>query len=143
MHANKLTSATVLLPVPAAANTPPYAFGPALSTTANREVTVYLQREGAYHWASDPDGDPLPVTRIGTAKYGTVSTPQGLAIDKPIVYKPDPALIKDPSRDLLDSFSYSVSDGRGGNASNSVEITIRESDICKLCMRSLPGLHER
>ncbi|WIA10927.1 hypothetical protein OEZ85_011092 [Tetradesmus obliquus] len=123
--ADGATSIDGLITIITAANTPPYAFGPALSTTANREATVYHQREGAYHWASDPDGDPLTVTRIGTAKYGTVSTPQGLAIDKPIVYKPDPALIKDPSRDLLDSFSYSVSDGRGGNASNSVEITIQ------------------
>ncbi|WIA30838.1 hypothetical protein OEZ86_000896 [Tetradesmus obliquus] len=86
---------------------------------------MYLQGGGGFQYASDADGDPLALTHVGTAKYGSVSTPQGLGVDKPIVYKPDPALIKDPSRELLDTFGYTVSDGKGQSASSRFEITIK------------------
>jgi hypothetical protein len=80
--------------------------------------------QGLPNYLNDPDNDPLILTRIGTVKYGSVSTPQGLGVDKPIMYKPNPAFITDPSKDLLDSLSFTVSDGRGGSDSGHIEITI-------------------
>jgi subtilisin family serine protease len=64
---------------------------------------------------SDPDGDPLTVTSLSpTAANGSVTcTPAGLC-----TYTPN------PNFNGSDSFTYTVSDGQGGTASATVNVTV-------------------
>jgi len=62
---------------------------------------------------SDPDGDALVVTTVGAASHGVaVATAAG------VDYTPAAGYLGD------DSFSYTISDGRGGNATATVHVSI-------------------
>ncbi|MBC7986536.1 MAG: tandem-95 repeat protein [Sphingomonadaceae bacterium] len=63
---------------------------------------------------SDPDGDPLTIAALGAAAHGAVSIDETGAI----LYTPDADYAGS------DSFSYTLSDGRGGEASATVFVTI-------------------
>lgn len=63
-------------------------------------------------YASDPDGDALTVTAAGPALHGQVSVANGA-----VSYTP-------PASGTTDAFPYTVSDGRGGAASATVDITL-------------------
>ncbi len=68
---------------------------------------------------SDPDGDTLTLTSVGTPSKGSASIANGR-----IVYTPNAA----SCAGATDSFSYTVSDGKGGSASAMVTVTIRTSN---------------
>ena len=63
---------------------------------------------------SDPDGDPITVTRIGQPSHGT-ATPGG---DGGVTYTPAAGF------EGSDGFTYSIEDGRGGTASARVTIAV-------------------
>jgi VCBS repeat-containing protein len=63
---------------------------------------------------SDPDGDPLSVTSIAPPNHGTAS----LTASNSITYLPG------TNFNGSDSFTYAISDGRGGSASATVRITV-------------------
>jgi hypothetical protein len=66
---------------------------------------------------SDPDGDPLTITVVGAASNGTV-TQSG----NTLTYTPNAGFCCD----VVDVFSYTVSDGLGGSASANVFITVSD-----------------
>ncbi|HEY6940354.1 Ig-like domain-containing protein [Dokdonella sp.] len=62
---------------------------------------------------SDPDGDTLVVTAVGTAAHGTaVATAAG------VDYTPATGYLGD------DAFTYTISDGRGGSATATVHVSV-------------------
>ncbi len=62
---------------------------------------------------SDPDGDALTITTVGTPANGTASI-AGTAVN----YTPRAGFVG------TDSFTYSISDGRGGTAQATVTVTV-------------------
>jgi hypothetical protein len=64
---------------------------------------------------SDADGDPLTVISVGEAGHGTVTL-----VDGQIAYTPT------PNYHGSDRFSYTISDGHGGTASATVDVTIAQ-----------------
>ncbi|HEY1190028.1 MAG TPA: SdrD B-like domain-containing protein, partial [Gemmata sp.] len=79
-------------------------------------VTLYEDRSA---WVdvragdTDPDADPLTVTGIGAAKYGSAVLLWGH-----VLYVPN------ANFNGTDTFTYTVSDGRGGSASATVTVTV-------------------
>ena len=68
---------------------------------------------------NDPDGDSISIISVTGANKGTVSWQPGQTT---ITYA------HNPRRKGSDSFSYTISDGRGGNAGATVSITLGSSD---------------
>jgi hypothetical protein len=68
---------------------------------------------------NDPDGDPLTITEVGAATNGTVALDQATG-----------AIVFTPAADHMGaaSFSYTVSDGRGGTASATVNLVVSPPD---------------
>ncbi len=62
---------------------------------------------------SDANGDTLTVTSVSKPQFGTVSTN-----GQSVTYTPNPTFVGS------DSFSYFVSDGKGGTAAGSVTVTV-------------------
>ena len=67
----------------------------------------------------DPDGDAISIISVSSANKGTVSWQAGQST---ISYT------HNPRRKGSDSFSYTISDGRGATASATVSITLGSSD---------------
>jgi|GEM_PF-1247577 len=63
---------------------------------------------------SDPDGDALTITAVGTPAHGTVSLVGGT-----ITYTPTAGYVG------ADSFTYTVSDGKGGTKTGTVNVTVQ------------------
>jgi len=63
--------------------------------------------------ASDADGDTLTLTAVGDAEHGTAAL-----VDGDVIYTPDADYFG------TDSFTYTVSDGNGGEASATVTVDI-------------------
>jgi CshA-type fibril repeat protein len=63
---------------------------------------------------SDADGDPLTVTGVSQGANGTVI----LNADGTVIYRPN------PNFNGTDSFTYTISDGRGGLATARVAVTV-------------------
>ncbi len=62
---------------------------------------------------SDPDGDALSVTAVSMPGHGTATTTAG-----GVAYTPAPGYLG------VDSFTYTISDGRGGSATATVHVTV-------------------
>jgi outer membrane protein OmpA-like peptidoglycan-associated protein len=97
---------TVTVPVP---NHPPVAQNDAYTVDQNSSANSLdvLAND------SDPDGDPLTITAVGTPAHGTASI-----INNRISYTPAAGYTGS------DSFTYTIADGRGGSASATVAITV-------------------
>jgi hypothetical protein len=99
-----------------AANTPPVAGDDAYAVAEDNVLTA--SAPGVLANDTDPDGDEIAVT-FGAAANGTL-TPGA----KPgaFTYRPD--------RDFsgVDSFTYTIDDGRGGTAQATVTITVRSAE---------------
>ena len=99
-------------PEGAAEQHPPVAVDDAASTTVNAAVTIEVLAND-----SDPDGDELVVDSIlADPQHGSAQ----INADDTVTYTPDTDYFGS------DSFTYVVSDGRGGTDTADVTITINE-----------------
>ena len=121
-------------------NSQPVAVGNSATTASNTPVTINVVAND-----SDPDGDPLTVT-------GTTAPAHGTAVvnaNNTVTYTPATGYTGP------DSFTYAISDGRGGTASATVSITVnpagntrrstsRSSVMCRTrARRSRSTSHDR
>jgi hypothetical protein len=90
------------------ANANPVAGNDVISTTANQPGSVGLLAND-----SDPDGDTLTVTNNAQGSNGTVAIAAGTA-----TYTPKAGFAG------ADSFTYTISDGKGGSATGTVSVTV-------------------
>ena len=100
---------TVSVTVEPAANGAPRARPDQAATPADTPVRVAVLAND-----TDPDGDPLTVTDVGAAMHGAV-TRNG---DGTLTYTPGAGFTG------ADSFTYAISDGRGGSATARVDVTV-------------------
>jgi hypothetical protein len=91
-------------------NRPPVAVNDDATTAEDTPVDVAVRGND-----SDPDGDPLTVTAVTAAGHGTATIINGGAA---VRYTPA------ANYNGSDAFNYTISDGRGGNASASVAVNI-------------------
>jgi chitinase len=96
-------------PPPAAANRAPVAAADSTAAVAGQLVTVSVLMND-----SDPDGDPLRVTGVGRPMNGTAV----VNADNTVSYTPNAGFTG------TDSFTYVVSDGRGGTATGTVTVGV-------------------
>jgi endonuclease I len=103
-------------------NDRPTVTGAELRTTAGTPVTATLQ-------ASDPDGDPVTISSVTQPENGSV-TSTGLSI----TYTP-------ATRSGTETFTVTVSDGRGGEASAEVDVetTPRAAELVVTAPRATRG----
>ena len=78
--------------------------------------------------AEDPDGDPLVYSKQSDAANGRVT----VASDGGFVYTPDPDFFG------LDAFDFSVSDGRGGVAVQTMSILVEAVDDVPVLVTATP-----
>ncbi|HLZ77169.1 Ig-like domain-containing protein [Phenylobacterium sp.] len=90
-------------------NTAPVAYNDSVSTTWLAAKT-FDPRENDY----DPNGDTLTITTIGPAAHGTATLNGGASV----TYTPTPNYVG------TDSFTYAISDGRGGTASATITVAV-------------------
>ena len=102
-------------------NRPPTVSAASLGATQNTSVQVSVAKLLAY--ASDADGDPLSVASVSTvsAQNGTLllSAPGSTGT---ITYTPASNFVGS------DSFTYVVSDGRGGTVTGTVNVTVSSAN---------------
>lgn len=97
------------------ANNPPIAVGD--SVIANQDAPIAIS---VLVNDTDPDGDPLTIASVGPVTNGTAAqTDSGI-----VTYTPLPNYIGP------DSFSYTISDGRGGTSTAVVNITVDHLAAC-------------
>lgn len=89
-------------------NSPPVANDDTASTPANTAVTISVLGND-----SDPDGDGLTVTSVGTPTNGTATT-NGTTV----TYTPK------TDYSGTDTFTYTISDGKGGTDSANITVTV-------------------
>lgn len=111
----KTASTTVTITVAPRPNTAPVAVADSVATPAGQAVTI-----GVLANDSDPDGDSLTLGTIGSPAHGTASS-NGSSV----AYTPATGWFGQ------DSFTYAVSDGRGGSASATVSITVSAPEVAK------------
>lgn len=97
---------------PAPPNRAPVAAADAARTTPGSAVAVAVLAND-----SDPDGDTLSVTAVSTPAHGTAVK----NADGTVTYTPAAGYVG------ADSFTYTVSDGRGGTATGTVTLTVAEA----------------
>ena len=102
-------TATVSLTVQAPPNRAPVAVADSATTQAATPVTVNVLAND-----SDPDGDALAVSTFTQAAHGTVASVTG-----GLRYTPTSGYSGG------DSFTYTISDGRGGTATATVSLTVQ------------------
>ncbi|WP_439629385.1 Ig-like domain-containing protein [Gemmata sp.] len=95
-------------PPPPPANRSPVAANDTASTAAGTAVTVDVLKND-----SDPDGDALTISSVGTPANGTAAVSSGK-----VVYTPTAGFSG------TDTFTYAVADGRGGTATAQVSVTV-------------------
>ncbi|MBT8143988.1 MAG: tandem-95 repeat protein, partial [Gammaproteobacteria bacterium] len=103
-------SVTVL---PAGANHAPIAGDDNVETPRDMEITVYVLTND-----SDPDGDELSITAWSQGAHGSV------------VKTGNETLLYTPASGYTgtDEFTYTISDGRGGSATATVEVRVTRKD---------------
>ena len=99
-------TATVTVTV---ANRPPVAVADTVSTPVDTAVTVSVLTND-----SDPNGDPITVTAVTNGLHGTVAIVSGLPVFTPAA-----------GYSGTDSFTYTISDGQGGTATATVNVSIK------------------
>jgi photosystem II stability/assembly factor-like uncharacterized protein len=112
-------------------NHPPVASNLVAATKQNLAISIPIAKLLAF--ASDPDGDPVSVSAVSanSANGGTV-----VITGDVITYTPS------ASYQGGDNFSFTVSDGRGGNTSASILVQVRSADDISgnmLPPTSIPG----
>jgi hypothetical protein len=102
-------SATVTVTVTAGPNRPPVAKDDVKTIDEDAPVTIAVLAND-----SDPDGDGITVSAVNQGAHGSVTKTAAS-----VTYTPD--------RDWtgIDSFGYSITDGRGGTATAEVVITVK------------------
>jgi len=100
----------VLSPQPEPVNTPPAASHDAVETNAGIAVVVDVLVND-----TDADGDPLAILEVGPAAHGVVT----MTADGKLQYQPAAGYAG------TDSFTYTISDGRGGTATGTVTVTVK------------------
>lgn len=106
---DNVTIDDVRTPEPCApVNHPPVARDDAATTAINKAVTINVLAND-----NDEDGDPLTVAAVTNPQNGTVAWSGGLA-----TYKPNRGFKG------KDTFTYTVSDGRGGADTATVTVTV-------------------
>ncbi|MFQ5593543.1 MAG: Ig-like domain-containing protein, partial [Anaerolineae bacterium] len=105
---NTPTATPTNTPTPTPTNSPPNAAGDTASTDEDTPVTVDVLAND-----SDPDNDSLSVSSVGSAGHGSV-----VNNGSNVTYTPH------ANYHGSDTFSYTVSDGRGGTDTANVTITI-------------------
>jgi hypothetical protein len=120
-------SNTVTLNFAPAGNRAPVANPNTLDTVQNEPAQITAARLLAND--RDPDGDPLTLTGVsaGSANGGAVT--KGSAI----TYTPPAGFVGS------DSFTYSISDGRGGTATASVTVAVRSGASMATVFEFAPG----
>ena len=103
-------SATVTIAVTPIPNRPPVAVDDVATTMAGAPAISIAVLANDY----DPDGDPLAITATTPPAFGTVAIVGGQ-----IAYTPTAVGVTG-----TDTFTYTISDGRGGVASATVRVTI-------------------
>jgi immune inhibitor A len=106
-------TATVAVTVAEPPNRPPTARNDTATVKKNKSVRVSVLAND-----TDPDGDTLTVTQATDPPHGTVAIDRGLSI----TYRPDHGFVG------TDTFTYEVSDGKGGVAVAQVTITVRHDN---------------
>jgi len=102
-----VAEATATITVRAPANLPPVADDATLVISSGTTGSVLVSM-------SDPDGDPLTITNVSTPAHGAAAK---VGADR-IAYMPSSGYVGS------DSFSYTVSDGKGGAATGRVDVTV-------------------
>jgi hypothetical protein len=101
-------TATVTVTIGPPPNRPPIAIDDTAVTAVSTPVTINVLAND-----SDPDGDPLTVVSV------TQPTSGGVQIsNNEVIYQPARGFIG------IDTFTYTISDGRGGTATANVTVTI-------------------
>ena len=106
--ANPIVTAQVNITV-TAANTPPTANADSAATQENSSVTIDVVAND-----TDAEGDTLMVTLVSVPTNGTAT----INTDNTVIYTPN------ANFNGSDTFEYTISDGSGGTASASVNITV-------------------
>ncbi len=96
------------------ANRPPVAGNDTLTVAMNAAATLVAVLGND----SDPDNDPLTITAVSTPAHGTATIGTG-----GILYTPATGYTGS------DSFTYTISDGRGGTATATVAVTVQASGV--------------
>jgi hypothetical protein len=96
-------------------NNPPVARDDQAATTPNTAVTLDVLADNGAGEDFDPDGDALTVSGFSDPANGA-ATPLGGGL---VTYTPDAGFIGS------DSFTYELSDGRGGTAVGTVTVAVR------------------
>lgn len=105
-------TATVTVTIGDGGNRPPVAVNDSASTAVATPVNIAVLRND-----SDPDGDTLSLSAVGTPAHGEVVRNS----DGSVTYRPAAGYTG------VDTFTYTVSDGRGGSASASVTVTVGDA----------------
>jgi hypothetical protein len=104
-------SVSITVNGPGGPNQAPIAANDSATTTAGVAVTIDVLAND-----SDPDGDALTITIDGPPSHGTAIVNSGK-----VVYTPQPGFTG------TDSFTYIISDGKGGAATATVTVTVTGS----------------
>ncbi len=104
-------------------NEPPQAVDDEIRTEEDRAVVVDVLAND-----TDPDGDPLQVERVSAADHGTVRI-AGTAVE----YTPE------ANYHGSDRFTYVVSDGEGGTATATVEVTVLSVNDAPQAVGAIPA----
>lgn len=103
-------TATVTVTVSPPPNRPPVAVNDSATVVTSRDVSIWVRAND-----SDPDGDPLTVTAVSAVSGGGTAT---------IASGGTHVIYTSPATAGAKSFIYTISDGRGGTASATVNVTV-------------------
>lgn len=103
-------SATVTVVVDAAPNVPPVAVNDSATALTSGVIDIHVRAND-----SDPDGDPLTISGVSSVSGGGTATIAGGGSHIQFTA---------PASTGVKSFTYTITDGRGGTATASVNVTV-------------------